>query len=289
MTRPDDVAERMSHARQLVWEIRDLYRELPDIIAAIAGLHATRYDRGNTGKQRRVGDTTIVGGDALVMSAHGSSETSITRTAGEVIDWELARIERNDSPSVLTTLTKWEDTWRSVQGQPAATTTTLDAAVTYLTTHTAWAVEHFPDIDAYLSELTALRGRLRSVTGHINPPKPSDAPCIECNGQIVQRYKHGDRPEDRGLDDVRECNRCGQHYNPAQYMLAVNQRLQTVREDPERLVTAAEATTLWRLSEKQLYVWENRDGKIAHVKRDDKGRKLYRNGDIATLKTRRDT
>lgn len=272
-----------SHTRTLIWDIRDLYRELPDTIAAIAGLHATSYNRHGG---RSSGDTTVIGGDALVMAAGGSTETSIRNTAGEAIDWDLARREQHDAPSVLTVLTKWEDTWRQHQGHPAADTTTINAAVTYLTTHAAWAVEHFPDIDGFLDELRRLRGRLRKVNGHINPPKPSDAPCFDCNGQIVQRYKAGTRPEDRGLDDIRECEHCGQTYTPAQYALAVQHRLEDVRNDPDRLLTAAEARTLWRLSEKQLYTWENRD-KIKPVGHDNKGRRLYRNGDIAALKTAR--
>lgn len=290
MSTTTTTTELMSHARQIVWEIRDLYRELPDTIAAIAGLHATSYNRHGG---RSTGDTTIIGGEALVMAAHGSTQTSITRTAGEAIDWDLARREQHDAPSVLAVLTKWEDTWRQHQNQPAADTTTINAAVTYLTTHAAWAVEHFPDLDSYLNELTALRGRLRSVTGRIDTPKPSDAPCVNCNGQIVQRYKHGTRPEDRGLDDTRECNRCGQTYTPAQYVLAVQQRLETVRDDPDRLLTATEARTLWHLSEKQIYTWESRKDpttghpKIAAVGRNERGHKLYRNGDIANLRRAR--
>ena len=285
MTTTDDLLEIESHARRLVWEIRDLYHELPDTIAAISGLHAICYDRGAPTKKRTtLADTPIIGGDALVMAGPGSTETSITRTAGERIDWALAEAEQHDAPSVLAVLTKWEDTWRTAQGHPAATTTSVKAAATYLTTHTAWAIRDFPDIDSYLDELTTLRGRLRVVTGHINPPKPSDAPCIDCNGQIVQRYRtNTTRPEDAGLDDIRECNRCGTTYTPAQYALAVQNRLEEVRNDPDRLLTAAEARVLWRLSEKQIYTWEYRD-QLAPAGRDPKGRKLYRNGDIAGLK-----
>lgn len=90
----------------------------------------------------------------------------------------------------------------------------------------------------------------------------------------------------RGLDDVRECEKCGQTYTPAQYTLAVQHRLEDVRNDPERLLTATEARTLWHLSEKQVYVWEARD-KLTHVTTDHKGRRLYRNGDIAILKRTR--
>lgn len=289
----DTQLDLMSAARQLVWEIRDLYRELPDTIAAIAGLHATRYDRGTNKSTRKPTDTTLIGGDALVMYGPGSDRTSITRTAGHTIDWELARAERNDAPSVLTVLTRWEDAWRATQNHPAADTTTINAAVTYLTTHTAWAIRDFPDIDTYLTELGALRARLRAVTGHTNPPKASDAPCINCNGLIVQRYKHGTRPEDRGLDDIRECNRCGETYTPARYNLAIQSRLETVREDHDRLLTATEARTLWRLSEKQVYVWEQRidpttkQPKLTAAGTDAQGRKLYRNGDIAALKKTR--
>lgn len=279
----EQILQAESHARRLVWEIRDLYLELPDTIAAIAGLHAVNYDRGGNRKPSTLADTPIIGGDALVMAGPGSTQTTITRTAGERIDWALAKAEQHDAPSVLAVLTKWEDTWRDAQGHPAATTTSVRDAATYLTTHTTWAVRSFPDLNSYLTDLTELRGRLRVVTGHINPPKPSDAPCIDCNGQIVQRYRTSTRPEDAGLDDIRECNRCGTTYTPAQYTLAVQNRLQTVRDEPDRLLTAAEARTLWHLSEKQIYTWEYRNH-LTPAGRDNKGRKVYRSGDIATLK-----
>src|SRR5690606_39296293 len=51
-TTTDDLLEIESHARRLVWEIRDLYHELPDTIAAISGLHAICYDRCTPTKKR---------------------------------------------------------------------------------------------------------------------------------------------------------------------------------------------------------------------------------------------
>lgn len=279
------LAEVQSNARQLVWEIRDLYRELPDTIAAIAGLHAISYNR-----ERHGTDTTIIGGDAHIMHAPGNT-TCLMPTIMTSVDRALLGLERNDPPSVIALLTSWEDAWRAERHDPAADHTNLDHTVAYLTTHTASAAQFSPGFNDYLTDLNTLRARLRAVTGHINPPKLSDAPCIAddvegepCNGQIVQRYRQGTRPEDRGLDDIRECNRCGETYTPLRYALAVRQRLEAVREDPERLLTATEARVLWRLSEKQLYVWENRDRKITHLAVDNRGRRLYRNGDIAALR-----
>lgn len=278
-----DEAELQSYARQLVWEIRDLYRELPDVIASLAGLHATRYDRGSGGGTRRTTDTTLIGGDAMLMYAPGNTDP-LPPPKMTHIDKALLEAERQDPPSVTAVLATWEDAWRVERGDPAATSTSLADTVTYLTTHTTWASRSSAGFDDYLDELTALRGRLRLVAGHINPPKASDAPCIDCNGTIVQRYRRGTTPETRGLDDIRECNRCGTTYTPVQYALAVGNRLEDVRNDPDRLLTAAEARVLWHLSEKQLYVWENRDHKLTHAGVDAQGHRLYRNGDIASIK-----
>jgi hypothetical protein len=278
----------VSRARNDIRDVRDLYRELPDVIAAIAGLHAVRYDERGS-KRRTANDTTIVGGAALVMAGDGNLGTSrlgkyespTDRTVREVLS-----AQRDDPPSVLAVLTSWEDAWRVEQHQHAADKTTVDAAVDYLLQHVTWAAQHSETWSDHRVDTRQLRSRLRMLTGATAPPKPSDAPCIECNGTIVQRYTAD------GLDDIRECNSCGATYSPVRYMLAVNERLETVRNDPDRLLTAAEARTLWHLSEKQIYVWEQRTDdagkpKIASVGRDSQGRKLYRNSDIAALRRAR--
>ncbi len=260
-----------STLRLLIHEIRDLYHELPETIAHIAGLHAIAYSP----TQARSNDTQITGGDAIVLHAPGTDNT--VKSAQNGNRDHAADNHPNDPPSVLAVLTRIEDTWRLEQNVPAATTTTTKAAATYLIANANWAALNHPHLEHDLTDLQALRGRLRNVTGKTDHPKPSDAPCNNCNGRIVQRYTKD------GLDDDRECHRCGTTYTPNQYEQAIEQRLQTVREDMDRTLTANQARTLWGLSEKQIYVWEERE-KIAHIGRNTNGHRLYKNSDIATLR-----
>lgn len=272
---PEDTltTELASELRILILEIRDLYHELPDTIAHIAGLHAISY----APRHGRSNDVTVPGGDALSLHAGGTDNTVNASRHGNRD--HAPDNHPNDPPSVLAVLTRIEDHWRENQHQPAADATSLTATIQYLIANTPWAVDHHDNLSDDLSDLKALRGRLRSVTGHTDAPKPSDAPCIDCNGRIVQRYGT------TGLDDTRECSRCGNTYTPTQYALAVQNRLEDVRDNPDKHLTAAEARTLWGLSEKQLYTWEARD-KIAPIGHDHLRRRLYRNGDIAKLRGR---
>lgn len=275
-----DTTDLASTIRLLALDIRDLYRELPDTVASIAGLHAVTYAPTSA---RSATDVRVLGGDAAVMLGGGTDNVVTSSRRGNRD--HAADNHPTDPPSVLAVLTRIEDAWRQAQQQPAAETTTTTAATDYLIANAEWAATHHEPIHDDIADLAQLRARLRNVTGHTDTPKASDAPCIDCNGRIVQRYRHGRTPETSGLDDTRECNRCGKTYTPTQYANAIEQRLETIREDPDRLVTAAEARTLWRLSEKQLYTWENRE-KIRPAGTDDRGRRLYRNGDIHALKTR---
>lgn len=279
MSQTSDITNEI---RTLIYDIRGLYRELPDTIAYIAGLHAISYTRATS----PTADTRIIGGTAFVMHCPGY-DGGVTSARDGNRDHAHDCLP-TDPPSVLAVLTRIEDNWRHQLHHPAADTTSIDAAIGYLSANAPHAANTL-DLTADLNDLAVLRGRLRTVTGHIDTPKPSDAPCITCNGRIVQRYTH------KGLDDIRECNHCGKTYTPIQYALAVKNRMLEVRADLARLVTASEARTLWHLSEDQIYNWERgpdedhpkRTPRIESALRDAKGRKLYLNADIAALRRTR--
>lgn len=273
MTEHHDPAETASTIRVLTLDIRDLYNELPDTIAHIAGLHATTYTPRTTGTR----NTHLTGGDALALALPGTTNTVTSSRTGNR-DHAADNLP-TDPPSVYAVLTNLEDSWRTQQHQPAATHTNTTDAANYLIANATWAAHHAATLTDDITNLRTLRARLLAVTGRHNHPRPSDAPCIDCNGTVVQTYGP------RGLDDQRECHRCGKTYTPTQYALAVQARIDAVRDDPDRLLTATEARTLWRLSEKQIYTWEHR-GKLTPAAHDKRGHRLYRNADIATLKRR---
>jgi len=274
-----ETAAVVSEVRLLVLGIRDLYRELPDTIASIAGLHAVTYSAIGSPS---TGGVKVLGGDASVMHGAGTISNVTSSRAG---NREHAQDNLpTDPPSVLAVLSSIEDTWRHELDDPAADKTSIDASVAYLIANVIRSVQ-FIDLSADIAELTTLHCRLLAVTGHTNQPKASDAPCDTCNGRIVQQYG------DDGLEDDLTCSTCGKTYTPTQYARATKSRLESVRTE-DRLVTAYEARTIWGLSEDQVYNWERgadeshpfRTPKIVAHSKDLNGRKLYRNTDIAALK-----
>jgi len=284
---PDRICpECVSRARNTLLEVRDLYRTLPDVIAAAAGLHAVRYDRGGTGKPVRATDTTIIGGAALVMAAGGTwDKTKLGRheTASSV-DPALLDAERHDPPSVLAVLTFREDQWRDERGDGAAETTSVDTAVTYLHTHTSWAAQQSHTWDEWQADLHALHGRLLGLSGQTNTPKAENAPCVHCGGIVVHRWA------DTGLDDLAECTRCGMTWPDEDRLRHVNHLtvLALPQTRPEELVTLEDAKRIYdgRVKGHTLDVWAARGAirpavdDAGAARKDVRGRPLYRLGSI---------
>lgn len=289
----------ISDARNCVRDIRDLYHRLPDVVAAIGGLHAIRYDRGGAGKTtRRPTDTTIIGGDALVMSAPGHVNQPHPLPDDldpheRAIDVALRAAEHHDPPSVLAVLTGWEDQWRAEQHQPAAERTSVAAAAEYLVVHAAWAAQHSDSWGDFVEETRALRWRLRILTGDDRRPVKAAVPCPYCAGTIVQRWRDVDpeRPGSGGLEDVRRCTVCGLTWpTEAHFRMAMREAHQALpRTHPDALVTIEDAKRIYRprgVRPNLLDLWVHRgvlqpatDGE-GRPRRDERGALLYRLGDI---------
>lgn len=267
----------ISNARNCVRDIRDLYHRLPDVVAAIGGLHAIRYDRGGTGKGTGT-DTTIIGGDALVMAAPGA--------LGPVrIDPALYAIEAKDPAPVLTVLAGWEDAWRAEQHHRAAERTSVAAAAEYLVVHAAWAAQHSDTWEEFVEETRALRWRLRILTGDDRRPVKAGVPCPYCSGTIVQHWTTD------GLSDVRRCDTCGLTWaSEAHFRMALREAHQALpHTHPDALVTIDDAKRIYKprgVRPNLLDLWVHR-GTITPVlddegraRRDERGALLYRLGDI---------
>ncbi|NKY08928.1 hypothetical protein [Cellulomonas hominis] len=279
----------VSRARNDLREVRDLYRRLPDVIAAAAGLHAVRYDRGGSGKTRS-SDTTILGGAAFVLAGPGNSaDRGVQLGRGETTEAiaYLAAAEQHDPPSVLGVLTGWEDAWRVEQGQGAADRTSVDAAVDYLVSAITWAAQHSGRWPEFRADIRALLGRLRHLTGESKAPVRSDVPCTYCAGTVMQRWTES------GLDDVHECTRCGTRWDTAaHFALAIrhaHQDLANTHQDAEVTLDDARRILRDRVKRNTLNVWLKRDRERAEAGeprqipehgRDVRGEPLYRLGDI---------
>lgn len=252
--------ECVSRARNDLRDIRDLYRALPDVIAAAAGLHAIRYDRGGTGKKVRSTDTTIIGGSAFVLAGPGNSaDRGLNLGRGETTEAiaHLSAAEQNDPPSVLGVLTGWEDAWRVERDEPAATTTSTSAATEYLLANVAWAAQNSGRWDEYRAATRRLLGHLRAVTGTSNAPVKSAVPCPYCSGQIVQQWT------DTGLDDAHECTRCGTKWDTGAHfgkaIQAVHQELPETHPDTPVTLDDAKRILKGRIRPKLLDLWAHRD------------------------------
>lgn len=245
--RPQETIDRtcdrcISATRDRLRRIRDMYRALPDVIAAAAGLHAVRYDRGGGGKTKRSTDVTVIGGAAAVMAGAGSTGNVTSARDGNrshTID-QLS----TDPPSVLGVLTGHEDDWRLQRHEPAAEVTSVDAAVEYLIAQTQWAAL-VADVDswyAYLQDLRDLHGRLVALTGQSNAPVRATAPCTECGHTVTREWG------DTGLDDVHTCTHCGLTWaNEARFLFALREAHQRLPEThPDELVTLDDAKLIWK-------------------------------------------
>ena len=284
----------VSRARNDLREIRDLYGVLPDVIAAAAGLHAVRYDRGHirydrgaSGSSATANDTEIIGGNAMVLAGHGTVDRVRAGRTETTIDPALLDAERRDPPSVSALLLSWEDAWRQERHDPAATTTALADAVDYLLANTTWAAQASQSWTDYRTEVRSILGRLRHITGSSRAPERSELPCPECGGIVVQKWT------DEGLGDEHTCTGCRITWPTAAHFARV---LRATYHDlpgthPDALVTLDDARRILPdLKRNTLNVWIKRDRdraaqgserQIPERGRDVRGEHLYRLGDIA--------
>jgi hypothetical protein len=275
----------VSRARNDLRGVRDMYRQLPDIIASIAGLHAVRYDRGAGGKPGKVRatDTTILGGEALVLSAGGTTRTPTLGRGETSIDPALLAAEQTDPPSLLAVLIEWEDRWRTERDDPVAETTSVDAAVDYLREHTEWAAQRSASWDAWLRALSDLRWRLRRLTGDTRPREQEEpTPCVHCGGPVVRAWSKA------GLSDVRTCKGCGAAWPNEERLRHIETQVVFALPDgtPDALVTIEEAKMIYRgrVRSDRFDAWAKslppaRD-QAGQPMRDEAGRTLYRLGVI---------
>ena len=132
-----------------------------------------------------------------------------------------------DPPSVAYELGQWEDDWRSVRGEPAATEAgTVVGAVGYLSRRAGWAADHHPAFDDFASEVASLRARLEVATSMDSRPlRGAGVTCFQCEGVELRREW-----TDHGLADDWACPRCRTTYDQGTYWLAVRAHLEASGE-----------------------------------------------------------
>lgn len=238
-------------------------------------------------------ESPLPGGDVLTLLAPGSRGLSQLRGVRTPAGWDDshgADEYDGDPQSAAFELSRWEDDWRLTRGEPAATSrATVSGAKAYLNRNLDWAangdVNHpthpgpHPSVDEFCSDLRRLLARLQRATFTDDTPIRG-VDCFEC-GAILQRSWTVS-----GLQDDWTCPRCRRVYTPAEHTLAVRARMEDHLTRPDALLTATEIRGRITVSENQLRMWQKRD-KLQSQGRDDRGRNLYRWGDVKALVEKR--
>lgn len=217
----------------------ELYALLPDDLARLASGSDWR-DRGP-----RSNDVRVPGGDILVLLSPGSagvfwaaalppSMPDGERTPDANHPWQGVGPPRpvndnllTDAPSVAYELSRWEDDWRAVRGEAAATSAAnVVTAVSYLTARLTWAADQHPAFGDFATDVRSLHARLESATGRADRPE-TGAPCMDCGAFLERGWT------DAGLADEWRCPRCHRVYEDAAYWLAVRAGLERERERRE--------------------------------------------------------
>jgi hypothetical protein len=205
---------------------------------------------------RAIGETPLLGGDALTMlgpgseAAHwrGRERDSLLRMRktpwrapqrllhaaaawpadpgqqaekARQVTWVEAEQNdnrRTDTPSVAYELSRWEDDWREVRGEPVAMTeATVAGAVGYLSPLVGWAGAYHPAFDEFASDVRQLWRKLRDVIGDSDRPQVG-VPCFEegCGEDLIRQYG----------EEHYGCPKCRRVYDDAGYWLAVKAEME---------------------------------------------------------------
>jgi hypothetical protein len=214
----------VADARADLAAVLDAYGMLPALLNGL-GSNAPNPAAVHGGSER-----PMPGGDVLVLLGPGSGADNqrradaARRRAGRPGSdvWGLDDLP-SDPSSVAYELGRWEDDWRRVRGEPAASGPAgVHTAADYLRDRLAWAAGHHDAFPDFAEDLARLRRRLEVATGTIDRPERADVPCLDCQGPLERWWTHA------GLDDEWTCRGCRRGYDQRAYLLAVRATLEEV-------------------------------------------------------------
>ncbi len=196
---------------------------------------------------------------------------------------------------VVEVLWSWADAWaEGLNIEPLTTPTeTIKAGL-------MWAAHNADDSawDDYREEVRKLRHHARRLAGLL--PKRQNGPCVHCGGSVVQDWadeKWQPRPD--GLSDLLRCTGCGLTWNDRHAWAFTNRHTLRLLPDltPDNLVTMEDAWLIFPDVPKATWrKWNQRDRERAEAGEDqrmpprgwdERGRPLYRVGDLDALANRR--
>lgn len=196
----------------------------------------------------------------------------------------------------------WAENWAEAQGHEPPKRWPLD----YLRTHLMWAAHNAgaSGWDAYREEIRILRHNARGLAGLL--PQRQAGPCPHCGaepGSVVRRWAYRDwEPRGNGLADEVECLGCSMTWPTRAHFDRVNRSTIAAlpQSHPDAWVTLDEArTSVFKAEQIPAATWRSwllRDHERAEAGEprqmperghDERGRALYRLGDLRALVARR--
>lgn len=176
----------------------------------------------------------------------------------------------NDATSVAWRLMTWEEDFRYTRGdlyehKPRSIHAVVEDAAAYLQVHARWAAtshDAFPD---FAADISALLASVRSILQLTDRREVAEAECFDCGGDLLRTV--GTRRDDSERDDMRgfedegysddwTCEKCGERYDAARYMLALRARLEAIPRSG--WVLPEQAAKDLKLNPKTIRTWARR-------------------------------
>ncbi len=160
-------------------------------------------------------ETTLPGGDALVMLAGGGEGNDRDSRVG-------------DPESAAQTLGQWEDAVRHARHLTAADTlANVTSAAGYLSPLLTWVAAEMDVFDLLFTDLRRLRSRLLRLTWLDQPVLRAPVECFDCGEERLEKQMTS-----TGLTDNWRCTnrRCQREYSNEAYHLALTAKLAATQE-----------------------------------------------------------
>ncbi|MGZ4610020.1 MAG: hypothetical protein ACXV2H_07170 [Actinomycetes bacterium] len=253
-TEPTVCEKCLTGARELLSGIVTMYFE--DLPSHLGQPRGTGYD---SDRPAAADGRPLPGGDVLVLLGPGSegwSDDAETNRAGDAtsVSFELGYWEQ-----------AWRDARRDPAPLSHRPDVVVRQAAKYLEVHARWAANTHPAFADFIRDIRALHQRLERATGRAERLIRAEAECFTCgadalvrrarsadqceHGRPTEQLLHGplregvDRHQERaerlqawaaeharceqgGFENHWTCERCGETYDWARYLLAVSSRLQ---------------------------------------------------------------